>query len=530
MASLLENLPNEIMLHIFRYINPGDLDATQARLIKCSKALRRRFEPWLYSSQESCDRIVRLACIRGLNETIKLAVGTYNASPSTVTIWQRNGRGKPARPLKILTLHLATKKMKSDTFELLLKLGARVDVGDINSVVATSQISRILKALHIDHAKMLHPFFTSGTAGQVQHISVADHCLVPAIINKASVETVQLLLDHGASPNRLEAGDVRMNALSAAVKVGSINIFTLLLDRGADLNVKGALSRGRSIFEVPVLAAAQAMAEFQSTEMLQLCIDHGGSLDVNLRFQHRHSRTFMTVLLAYLDAIADWQVTFRLSPAQAVSFILHHLGHHESGYRHKEEANPGHDRLLIGQILEMLVRKWGVNYLEVDEFFHCRDHTEMGRILYQFVLYCEDTKYISKRENVEILVDRLIQSGADINFSPHEDISSYPVLHAVCNQIDKETRKMEEERLIFFGWQYEIDSRSWLLEMIVRKGGDATLRFNGLTALDRLRRTRHHHVETRIYISHLTGYLNYPGGVMDGLEDFVEFSGLFSDE
>lgn len=270
MASLLENLPNEIMLHIFRHINPRDIDATQARILKCSKALRRRFEPWLYSSQESRDRIVRLACIHGFNETIKLAVGTYNASPSTVTIWQRNS--KPARPLKILTLHLATKKMKSDTFELLLKLGAKVDVGEVNPVVAASQISRILKALQIDHAKMLYPFFTSGTAGQVQHLCVADHCLVPAIVNKASAETIQLLLDNGANPNRLETGDVRMNALSAAVKVGAMDVFTLLLDRGAEMNVKGTLSQGKSIFEVPVLAAAQTMADLQSVEMLSFVL------------------------------------------------------------------------------------------------------------------------------------------------------------------------------------------------------------------------------------------------------------------
>ncbi|CAH0018996.1 unnamed protein product [Clonostachys rhizophaga] len=319
MASLLESLPNETILHIFRYINSNDIDATQARLLKCSKALRRRFEPWLYSSQKSRVRIVRLACIHGFNETIKLAVGTYNASPSTVTIWQRNS--KPAK----------------------------IDVGEVNPVVAASKISRILKALQIDHAKMLHPFFTSGTAGQVQHLCVADHCLVPAIVNKASAETTQLLLDNGANPNRLETGDVRMNALSAAVKVGAMDVFTLVIDRGAQMNVKGTLSQGKSIFEVPVLAAAQTTAELQSVEMLQLCIDHGGSLGVNLRIQHRHSTTFMTVLLAYLDAIADWQVTFRLSPVQAVSFILHHLGHEQSGYRRTEGAKLGLDRLPLAK-------------------------------------------------------------------------------------------------------------------------------------------------------------------------------------
>ncbi|VUC36688.1 unnamed protein product [Clonostachys rosea] len=457
----------EVILLYYSCINPEDIDITQARLLKCSKALHRRFEPWLYSSQESRDRIVRLACLRGLNETIKLAVGTYNASPSTVTVWQRNRRGKPDRALRILTLHLATKKKKSDTFALLLELGARVDVADDNSVVATSQISGILKALPTGNMKMLHSFFTSGTAGQVQHLCVADHCLVPAIANRASVETVNLLLDHGASPDRVHPGEIRMNALSAAVKVGAIDVFTLLLNKGADLNVKKTASQAISIFEVPILAAAQAMAEFESTQMIQLCIDHGAYLDANPWFQHQNSAAFETVLLAYLDAIDDWQASFRLSPIQGVSFILHHLRQHQNDSRSTKKEKPGLDRFLIGQILEILIPKWGVKYLEVDEFFHvikllaeestkfpldiliyvlqfsiygpltsvaserwlgvlsillqCRDQAEMGKLLHEFIIYCEGAKHVANRRNAEIIVHHLIQSGADINFEhPHE--------------------------------------------------------------------------------------------------------------
>ncbi|CAH0038009.1 unnamed protein product [Clonostachys solani] len=570
MALHLAYLPNEILDSIFTYFQPREADITQARLIRCNNALRRRFEPRLYSQEESCDRIMRVACERGLIETIKLAVDTFGASPSLVTIW--NG----PEPFKVLTLHLAAKKMQPGAFALLLKLGARVDI-EIDKKFIQSQMPCIVKALQVEHARMLHQFFISGTAAQVPNIPIANNCLVQAIINRALPETVRLLLDHGANPSHVQAGGMRLSALSAAAMTGAKETFKLLLEMGADVNAKKCKLRASSLFEVPIIGAAHAMAEFQTTEMLQLCLEYGASIDTNITLAHESSGSpiLISPLTAYLDAVIDWRAVHKLSPFDAVSLILnqvHQMAENPTSFLNMDLNT---DCFQIGKALESLLGKWGVGHFVIDEFFAVvwllaenagavdlrsilktmlhepiatyyndglsrwlvildvllknRNTAERSTVLYNLILDCANSGFTYEDESAEVLIDHLIQAGADINLREHGDESSRTVLHAVCDIIDEETKDLEQSSRWHFVelYQPDIDKRGGLLQTIVRKGGDPKLQSNGKDALDRLRRTSHEFTETRIYVSHLTGYLNCADRLMDDLSDFVEVDGLF---
>ncbi len=67
--------------------------------------------------------------------------------------------------------------------------------------------------------------------GEVEPFSIADY-----FIKKGKIESVKLCLDNGLNVNTSESGDFGSSLLHIAIRFDQMEIFKLLIERGADKN------------------------------------------------------------------------------------------------------------------------------------------------------------------------------------------------------------------------------------------------------------------------------------------------------
>ena len=67
--------------------------------------------------------------------------------------------------------------------------------------------------------------------GEVEPFSIVDF-----FIKKGNIEAVKTCLDNGLNVNMSESGDFGSSLLHIAIRFGQMDIFNLLLERGADKN------------------------------------------------------------------------------------------------------------------------------------------------------------------------------------------------------------------------------------------------------------------------------------------------------
>lgn len=126
MTSHIEFLPIEIFDLILGYIDEAAFYPSLAALLQGCHRLHERLEPLLYGrNRDAVTRALRWGCRAGSLPVVRLAVVRYGA-PVNVSVAQQGWKEATAVP----TLYLAAKHQQTETFHMLLGLGARLNDPD----------------------------------------------------------------------------------------------------------------------------------------------------------------------------------------------------------------------------------------------------------------------------------------------------------------------------------------------------------------------------------------------------------------
>ncbi|PGH15494.1 hypothetical protein AJ80_05511 [Polytolypa hystricis UAMH7299] len=317
----LTYLPLEILFCIVGYLSSHD----PLSMLRCSKKLHHALEPVLYKRLDALNNAMYWACGTGNLATIRVAV-SHGASVSTaykirrIAGPSRSPRAQNTRPKraeKTSTLYLAAMKRRLDAFNLLIELGARLDDPSVPKGVANSLICWVSHP----HQNWSHlpAFIGAGFHEQVRArnggklgLDVALMILNCEDFPASPLDLIQQLFDDSESLNRVYRPFETyssMSPLSAAIWTNSRVWFEVLIARGANIHgLPLASMASRVPLEIPVFAAAYTMLKHRSTDMLQLCLDHGADINhhlpaIDIMFTYKFYTTMP--LLSYLDTIDD---------------------------------------------------------------------------------------------------------------------------------------------------------------------------------------------------------------------------------
>jgi ankyrin repeat protein len=421
MASRLETLPNEILDSILEYLINHDIGTLSerdclnykplSRLSQCSRFLHHRLEPLLYCTLDARNEAMRHGCMTGNLHVIRKAV-SYGANPSVT---------KHVVSTYAPSLALALKCGQLEAYTLLLELGAGLtphDYGDdlrkmggflkgFTQKLARPSGEAFLKAFV--EARAETPYCKDdrrNTCSQAWY--VVSKLRFPDVVSWASPALLEMLLDNGA---RLNETVVSLNPLSAACLRGDIDVFNLLVARGAHVDMDSLRTSYKTRnSHIPIFMAARYMGETGDSNMLDACI--AGGADVNRPchapwLEDTGSHVCTTPLLIYLESIKSWDtassssIKQHLTPCEGVAHFIHVLGAEVPSPVappiRREYSNPDqalHDRTFAGipSPVELLLAKWGIGALEIPEFFsvikflveHGGTGPDLARILVRF--------------------------------------------------------------------------------------------------------------------------------------------------
>ena len=341
----------------------------------CSNSLKKRLEPALYDPIIGRNKALRWACANCNPNVLHRAI-SYGASVSSLEVPTQRSPGTP-RPVTVLTLYLAVRHNRPDTFSLLLGLGATVDCPETGAL--RGQIKTIMRWLASPpNLGLLHTFLESRLDSHVRTI----HCpavawpLIPAISSGAGPDLVRLLLDHGADPDQVISNPRRgvASPLSAAIFKCSQPVARVLVERGASIHGKHARLRRKYPTHLPMFAAAAVMATSEEGQgMMELCLQHGG--DIN---QYSCSTGgpwdcyWVTPLLVYLDLVPSW-TTSDDGGKGALGRLTYLLDQGASGpppgTTPPKKLMPHSYPSESPSTVEVLLDKWGLAKMTEDSFF-----------------------------------------------------------------------------------------------------------------------------------------------------------------
>lgn len=380
MTSRIEFLPMELLESIFDHLEEDAFYPSVTSLIRSCRRLHSRLEPWLYGRHpEAVSRALRWGCREGSAEAVRLAVVAYGADASVAgpirAPDEDDDGGSGAAATAVSTLYRAARHHQPAVFRLLLDLGAGLydpaapEPPAAGRVVQYRRLARSIRGIlkgnwqqeeedgqeddEDDGTRRRKERGDDGVdlfarivrAGLFDQMRAEPSCppnvydqLALLIYDGAPTALVRELLDRGADPDGLRQGPSSVGSLcplSAAVLVGSPDIFRLLLERGADIHSdstrceEGATTEGgvrrsnpsRGLYRpyrlsgtyIPVFAAAGALARRQPRArlMMRLCLEAGADLTRRMPLDHewRPEQTVAfegTALHKFLDTVSVW--------------------------------------------------------------------------------------------------------------------------------------------------------------------------------------------------------------------------------
>ncbi|KAK0745459.1 hypothetical protein B0T18DRAFT_428614 [Schizothecium vesticola] len=308
-APSLENLPQELLDLIISWL----LLAGVAHLCACNKNLAMRVQPILFGTAKRVDHAMKWACGRGTETAVRAAI-SYGASASTVLV----GTDNQGEPIRTLTLYLAAKQQQPDGFQVLIDLGARVDVDGVRPSIVTELVDRLCAK-----PRFLVRFIKAGLVPQLPE-SLYDGILLAALNipkddNTACLECVDRVLDAGADPNcvqyryRTNKREI-ISPLSTVILSRRWDLFDLLVRRGGDIKMVRDPPRPYTpplcSFHVPIMAAAASMAtapDGVDPEPVQRCIDAGADINLTIPSTWGDYFYFIMPVLLYLNSVTSWE-------------------------------------------------------------------------------------------------------------------------------------------------------------------------------------------------------------------------------
>jgi len=313
-----------------------------ARLSTCSKRMCARLAPVLFATEEQRSRTMKWACENGLDSLVRIAI-SYGADINTVSL---PDPGRTGLPFTTLTLHLAAKHRRIETFSLLLQLGAQVGETQAKSGTNLALVKQLCQPAH--HVALLEPFLRAGLINQLSQ-ELRNYTLLQALgphkgkepehANLPSLKVVRMLLDSGANPNYVlrhaQTKTQTISPLSAAILSRRWDLFDLLLERGADINnvhtTKPVEPYPRGLpLRVPILAAVAAMATGTDgrvcVDQVDRCLLAGA--DINLAVLYvpfEAGMCLVTPLTVYLEKVEIWKDNGEGGDGQDATWGLQYL-------------------------------------------------------------------------------------------------------------------------------------------------------------------------------------------------------------
>ncbi|KAH7041478.1 uncharacterized protein B0I36DRAFT_312911 [Microdochium trichocladiopsis] len=430
MTSPLESLPNEIFDLIITFLIGHDVTSLRpssvpdctplARLSRCSRLLNSRVDHVLFGTIEARNSALRHGCVRGNLPAIRKAV-LRGAHSVTVRRHRRTNNSVRAEPQaghrEASALQLALKARQFDAFELLLNLGLSIAPRDFrDTTILGEQVKTFARKLaEPRNVHFLEAFVNARRNTPYWHKDTKEKCSqAEAVLSRmpfadvvrwASPTLLEKLLDNGAqvneavvSRNVVEGQRLPITALGAACLRGDMDVFKLLVARGAQIGISNSLRRQypKTHSHIPIFMAARHMGETGRTDVLDACVKGGEDIDRPCHIRRAplpdeylppgFLHVCTTPLLTYLDAISSWEARPAstspglpgLTPTEGVAHFIKTLG----AAMPSPVAPPFkyslciwrqdlHDRTYAGvpSAVEFLLVKWGTEALAQPRFF-----------------------------------------------------------------------------------------------------------------------------------------------------------------
>ncbi|KAK2808831.1 hypothetical protein FQN50_004307 [Emmonsiellopsis sp. PD_5] len=376
--SSLETLPTELLLDIAARLGYPEL----SRLARCNKLLHRRVEPLIYENNHK--EIMRWACANGNLAAIRLAA-SYGASVSWLEM-PKPGRfsgqtGIEQQYSKILLLQLAARKNQANAFNLLIDLGARIEVFDMNLGMLRAMINTLCK---LGNDVPLRRFLDMvlDTHDNLKNTPQLDVILLELVMTKQPpLDLVQPLLDRGANPNQAQyrGSYEKISLLSTAIEANNTPLFECLLAGGADINGPGPVNTrlyGHLPQHIPIFKAAEMIAKngIGWASLIELCLDNGALIDhqfpVTTPSKNFRLYFYATPLLVYLLSIETWEEGSGIDPIAGLTYLIERGASITKASDYLDKSDLGFQRWEeTPSAIEILLGKWGLEQLVVPRFF-----------------------------------------------------------------------------------------------------------------------------------------------------------------
>ncbi|KAH7093469.1 hypothetical protein FB567DRAFT_515398 [Paraphoma chrysanthemicola] len=443
-AEILDSILENLIGHDIGTLRECDhVDCTSlSRLSQCSRFLNHRLEHLLYGTLDARNAALRNGCLTGNLHAVQKAA-SCGANPSVVQRYTLNNTVVHAEQAtgyrEVASFQLALKAGQLEAYNLLLDLGAGFTPDDYSNIaILNSQLKTFARKLAepsnaaflkaFVEARAETPYWKDGRRdNHSQALAVVKKIPFPHVVGWASPAILEMLLDNGASLDQVATlshvdmteKEQPLTPLSAACLRGDVEVFNLLVARGAHVDIEDSL---RSKYpakytHIPILMAARRMGAEGSTNMLDACIAAGADVNrpchmhvVPREDEHTQRETphvCTTPLLEYLGSIKSWKIAssgsgkLHLTPYEGTTHFLYTLGANAPSpvvpLVKRVTSNP--DRELRERTfggfpspIELLLAKWGIESLAIPEFFlvikllieHGGSGPDLGRMLVRF--------------------------------------------------------------------------------------------------------------------------------------------------
>lgn len=375
--SAIESLPFEIIEEITSHLLSKEI----AKLSACSRLLHATSESLFFcapTSQCRCLRsdVMHWAVRNGVCSLVKRLVTLHKMRIDKAAVMPGNFTFCHSCGCSFWALKCCIDRGDAAMLELLISLGAKLG--------EHKDIDKILKPLCKPQNEALLKIFVASTLATPWRL---DRCLLTVLRGQVAAErAVELLLDHGADPYRLQG--VKNSPCPLAVAIAfDFGAFDRMLAAGADIRgVWGPnrASHGHNDYSVrnvafmnhPIFAAARNMPRL-GTIVVQKCIDTGASVSQCVKVEVKAGTgplselyDCITPIYTYLANVKTWSVYQLLRPSDGVRFWLKAGVEIRDGRPvHQSECTCGKKKRDYTSLIHLLITRWPVAMLADDEFF-----------------------------------------------------------------------------------------------------------------------------------------------------------------
>ncbi|KAJ4147043.1 hypothetical protein LMH87_001596 [Akanthomyces muscarius] len=384
-AASLPALVDDVFFMVLDYLEPAHL----APLVRCCQLLHTRALPVLLGTEVRRDRALLWACRHGRLSAVRRAVafGANIVAPAYLATSRvtQNGAGATQIVYRTSPLRVAAQSGNLVMLQVLMELGATLDMPrefPQKMLSPDREISSFLASISEkpERLPLLLLFFNSALAGCgggfFQGASYAQICLQHAFGGPKlpPVEAVRFLVSYKgpggcASVRRLQASKTKKACpLARAILGRQRELEELLVAHRADIHGIPYWTEDLPMraADIPIYAAARMMAH-DGIDLVRRCIVLGADVrhDSNIVYT---SRTPLPVYL-YVASVENWNKDQLLRPTEGIKFWLGQGMAIDDGRVGKGCPQPGiWSSGSLPSMIEMLIDKWGADFLANDEF------------------------------------------------------------------------------------------------------------------------------------------------------------------